>query len=144
VLQGQHPDRLRISRSPGGLWTRRGHRRIDGWKHHQSLRNAGHDPMDGTGDHVSREIRLRWQVQETASVKEHGYLRTRYDGPRGERFHISTIPPTEVSCNSLGRSLRDVTRSVTSPRGRPSCAKSSKGADRTDHLQDFRISCGNC
>ena len=56
----------------------------------------------------------------------------------------SPIPRIEVPYNSLGRSLRDVTRSATSPRRRPSCAKSWKGTDRTDHLQGFRISCGSC
>ena len=52
--------------------------------------------MDGTGGDASREIRLHWQVQETASIKEHGYLRARHDNPRGERFHIPN-PTVEVS-----------------------------------------------
>ena len=141
MLQGQRLDRFRISRSPGGLWTHRGHRRIDGWKH-QSLRNEGYNPMDGAGDDVSREIWFRWQVQETASVKEHGYLCVRYDGPRGEHFRVPN-PTIGVLYNSLGMSLRDVARSATSPRSRPSYAKSSKGAGLTGHLQDFRISCGS-
>ena len=143
MLQGQRLDRFRTSRSPGGLWTHGSHRGIDGCKHHQSLRNEGYNPMDGTGDDVSREIRFRWQIQETASVKEHRYLRVRYDSPRGERFHIP-YPTIELLYNSLGRSLRDVARSVTSPRSRPSCAKSSKGAGLKGHLQGFRISCGSC
>ena len=47
--------------------------------------------MDGTGGDASREVRLHWQVQETASVKEHGYLCARNDDLRGERFRIPNL-----------------------------------------------------
>jgi serine/threonine protein kinase len=111
-----------------------------------------------TTNHCGMRGTIRWMAPEIMYPEKFGFVgryRKRLPSRSTDIYALgmtvlevsafaSTIPPTEVSCGFLGRSLRDVARSVMSTRGRPSCAKSSKGTDRTDHLQDFRISCGNC
>ena len=109
---------------------------------------TGHCGMRGT---------IRWMAPEMIYPEKFGFAgkyRKRLPSRSTDIYALgmtvlevsafTSIQSTEVSFNSLGRSLRDVTRSATFPRGRPLYAESSKGADRTDHLRGFRISCGSC
>ena len=110
-----------------------------------------------TTNHCGMRGTIRWMAPEMIYPEKFGFAgkyRRRLPSRSTDVYALgmtvlevsafTSIQPIEVSFNSLGRSLRDVTRSAMSPQDRPSCAESSKGADRTDHLRGFRISCGSC
>jgi len=93
--QGEYSHRFRTSCSVSRLWACEDHRRFV-FQGHTEWSGNRNGSVERTGMLAPGNVWVWKKVSKATTVKEHGYLRARNDGIRGEHLHNTSITPSEL------------------------------------------------